>query len=187
MGFTERWRHAGKALFRSAATFCSQAAIFSIGMGTAALSPSAVAEPPPSPEAVVTARMAAVNANNLDAFLATYADDVEIFVYPAAPLTMGKARLKGLFEPLMAAGDLAVEVSRMITVDSLVVVERVFSFGNVSEPGVALYEVRDGLIQRVTFLRNTRRARQVPRAVATKTHDPQSSGARPGGRQSRVR
>lgn len=107
--------------------------------------------------------MAALNARDLAAFLRLYADDVEVLVYPATPLTSGKAALAELFEPLFASGDVEVQVHHLAAVDSFVIVERTFSYHRISEPGVAIYEVRDGLITRVSFVRDSRRAEQVPR------------------------
>lgn len=118
----------------------------------------------PSPREVVEARMKALNENDLQSFLALYAEDVEIFVYPDIPLSSGRDRLAEIFSPLFAAGDVAVVVESVIAVDSFVVVERTFSFGDVSEPGVAIYEVREGLIRSVSFVRDTRRAKTIQRA-----------------------
>ena len=116
-----------------------------------------------SPLETVQARMDALNDHDLTRFLATYAEDVQIFIYPNTPLSSGKKNLSDIFGPLMAAGDVEVAVLSMQAAEAYVVVDRVVSYGDVSEPGIAIYEVRDGLIRSVTFLRDSRRAPRVPR------------------------
>lgn len=116
-----------------------------------------------SPTEVVKARMQALNEHDLAAFLGTYADGVQVLIYPDTPLSSGKEHLSSIFAPLIAAKDVDVKVLSMLAADAYVVVDRVVSYGDVSEPGIAIYEVRDGLIQSVVFLRDTRRAQRIPR------------------------
>ena len=54
----------------------------------AALPDIAIAEPPQAatPEQVVQAQLDAYNARNIDAFLATYAVDAQLFEHPAKPI-----------------------------------------------------------------------------------------------------
>ena len=127
------------------------------------LSVSFAQEAARSPLETVQARMDALNDHDLAHFLGTYADDVQIFVYPNTPLSAGKKNLSDIFGPLMAARDVQVTVLSMQAAEAYVVVDRVVSYGDVSEPGIAIYEVRDGLIRSVTFLRDSRRAPRVPR------------------------
>jgi hypothetical protein len=116
-----------------------------------------------SPREVVEARMRALNEHDLEAFLGTYSEEVRIYVYPDQLLTTGRSGLESIFGPMMAAKDGSVELHRVIAVDSFVIVERTFSYGDVSEPGVAIYEVRDDLIRSVRFVRDGRRATRIPR------------------------
>ena len=129
----------------------------------AVCAPTLAQDDGPPPLAVVEARMDALNDHDLTRFLATYAEDVQIFLYPNTPLSSGKKNLSDIFGPLMAARDVEVTVLSMQAAEAYVVVDRVVSYGDVSEPGIAIYEVRDGLIRSVTFLRDSRRAPRVPR------------------------
>lgn len=121
----------------------------------------AAKEPEPTPLAVVKQRMHALNAHDLETFLSTYAEDVSIFVYPDRQLGKGKSHLRKIFAPMIRNGEVHVKIGTALTTDSYVVVESTTSFGSIAEPSVAIYEVRDGLIQSVRFLRDTIRARQV--------------------------
>jgi hypothetical protein len=116
-----------------------------------------------TPLDVVDKRTRAIAEHNFADFMSTYADDVELFVYPDKPLGKGKEHLRKLFAPLFEKGDVEVTVARQIVSDSFVVSESTLSFGDKSETTVAIYEVRDGLIGSVRFLRDDLRARQTPR------------------------
>lgn len=120
--------------------------------------------PPRSPQEVVEARMAALNAHDIEALMALYAEDVAVTVFPGRPLTSGRPALRELFASLIDAGDVDVTVSAMLVSGSFVVVERTFSYGDVSEPGVAVYRVEDGRITHVEFLRDSRRAQRLDRS-----------------------
>ena len=126
---------------------------------------------PEDPEAVVQARMRAVNEHDLAAFLALYADSITVSVFPDQVLTRGKGELRELFAPLFAAGTLQVTVQSLVSSGPFVVVEREFSYGDVTEPGIAVYRVANGLIQQVQFLRDSRRAERMPRRNS-RTRDP---------------
>ncbi|HIE99387.1 MAG: nuclear transport factor 2 family protein [Fuerstiella sp.] len=118
-------------------------------------------ESTPTPLDVVKKRTSALNDHNLESFLATYAEDVAVFVYPDRPLGKGKAHVRKIFAPMIKKRNVHVEIDRTMTADSFVVVEMRTSFGDIAEPSVAIYEVRDGLIQSVRFLRDSIRARQI--------------------------
>ncbi|MEO0421872.1 MAG: nuclear transport factor 2 family protein [Pseudomonadota bacterium] len=116
-----------------------------------------------SPQEVVTARMDALNAHDLSALMDLYAEDVVISVFPGTPLTSGRGALRELFASLVETGDAEVTVTSMLASGPFVVVERTFSYGQVSEPGIAVYRVEGGLITHVEFLRDGRRAKRVDR------------------------
>ncbi|MFN3192857.1 MAG: nuclear transport factor 2 family protein [Aureliella sp.] len=109
---------------------------------------------------VVNARNRALNAHDLDAFLATYAEDVVIYVYPSREIGRGKRHIAKIFSPFIDAKDVRTSVKKTMVADGFVVVDSVTTFGKKSEEGVAIYEVRNGLIKTVRFLRDTLRAKQ---------------------------
>ncbi|MEP7157733.1 MAG: nuclear transport factor 2 family protein [Betaproteobacteria bacterium] len=116
-----------------------------------------------TPLGVVNKRTKALADHDFDSFMSTYADNVEIFVYPDRPLSKGKERIRALFAPMFKNGDVEFEVAHQMVSDSFVVCESTISFADKSETTIAVYEVRDGLIQTVRFLRDGLRASQVKR------------------------
>ena len=65
-------------------------------------------EATPSPLTVVNLRMEAYNNHDLEAFLETYSDEIEIFTYPDKSLGKGKKHLKHLVEPMFKEGSFAI-------------------------------------------------------------------------------
>jgi hypothetical protein len=121
-----------------------------------------------SPLSVVNKRTKALADHNFDAFMSTYAEDVQLFVYPDKPLGRGKEHIKMLFAPMFKTGDVEIAVAQQLVSDSFVVSESTLSFGDKSETTTAVYEVRDGLIQSVRFLRDGLRATQTKRDPTAK-------------------
>jgi hypothetical protein len=116
-----------------------------------------------TPLSVVNKRTKAMADHNFPDFMSTYAENVEIFVYPDKPLGKGKEHIRKLFAPMFEQGDVEISVSLQLVSDSFVVSESITSFSDKSETTVAIYEVRNGLIQSVRFLRDQLRAPQSKR------------------------
>ena len=107
-----------------------------------------------SPLEVVNLRMNAYNDHDLDALLSTYSDDVEIFTYPSRSLGRGREHVKELFSDLFRDETLRVDIHHQIAKDGYVINhETVLSSGAKTEY-VSIYEVRDGLIKSVRFVRD---------------------------------
>lgn len=113
-----------------------------------------------SPLEIVNERHRALNAHDLDAFLATYAEDVEIFVYPSKKLGDGKKHIRKIFSLYIEKKDIRTKVKRTMESDGYVVVESATTFGKKTESSIAIYEVREDKIQSVRFLRDSLRAKQ---------------------------
>jgi hypothetical protein len=103
---------------------------------------------------VVNQRMSAYNRHDLGAFLDVYADGIEIFNYPDRSLGKGKPHLRSIFEPMFEEGVVQVEVHHQIAKDSYVVNHETVTSGDTTTEYVSIYEVRDGLIQSVRFVRD---------------------------------
>lgn len=111
------------------------------------------------PVAVVAADFDALNRNDLDAFLALYAPQAQIFGLPADPHTLvgkrleqmyGAERLRAHFAKAMAQPDTPrIEQTRTIALGELVVSRVHIADPKRSEPQVLMvvYRVRDGLIE----------------------------------------
>jgi hypothetical protein len=109
-----------------------------------------------SPEAVVQAQLDAYNARDMDAFLATYSDDAELFGFPAVSQTKGKAEMRNRYKPRFSDTILhGIVVQRIVMGNTVIDHERVLvtlpEGPGVSE-AIAIYEVRAGKISKVTFI-----------------------------------
>ena len=121
----------------------------------ALLAPTRLAAAELTPEAVVQAQLEAYNARNIDAFIATYADDVKIFEFPDKLLSEGTADMRERYGKLFKDERLhATIVSRIAMGTTVIDHERVrltLPQGPGTIEAVAIYEVRDGKITAVWF------------------------------------
>ena len=109
----------------------------------------------PTPEAVVQAQLEAYNARDIDAFIATYADDVKLFELPEKLLSEGTADMRERYGKLFKDERLhATIVNRIVMGNTVVDHERVrvtLPQGPGTVEAVAIYEVRGGKITAVWF------------------------------------
>lgn len=131
-------------------------AMRAVAMIAACLSPSAHAVETQAPEAIVQVQLDAYNARDMDAFLATYAEDAELFGFPAASQTKGKEAMRKRYIPRFGDTILhAVIVKRIVMGNTVIDHERVrvtLPEGPGISEAIAIYEVRDGKIAKVTFI-----------------------------------
>ncbi|MDH6705872.1 uncharacterized protein (TIGR02246 family) [Kitasatospora sp. MAA19] len=104
------------------------------------------------PALVVDRQLAAYNNHDLDAFVATYAEDVSITRRDGSSLH-GREALRAVYGPMFAAGRCRAEIVGRLTEGDRVVDHEV-AHGLAADPVRVLvaYRVRDGLIDRVDFL-----------------------------------
>lgn len=107
-----------------------------------------------TPLEVVNTRMEAHNNHDLEKFLETYSDDIQIYDYPNTPLgNGGKEHIRNIFSPLFKEKLVTTEIHHQIENGKYVVNhETVMREGKVTEY-VSVYEVEDGLIQSVRFIK----------------------------------
>jgi hypothetical protein len=105
-----------------------------------------------SPEAIVQRQLNAYNGRNLDLFLASYSPDVEI--YEKGKLTMkGQERMRAEYEPLFKdATNLYCHIDQRIVIKNKVIDKETVRAGERTLHAVAIYEVENGKIKKVTFL-----------------------------------
>lgn len=120
----------------------------------------------PTAEAVVQAQLEAYNARDIDAFIATYADDVKLFELPNKLLSEGTAPMRERYGKLFKDERLhATIVNRIVMGDTVVDHERVrvtLPQGPGTVEAIAIYEVRDGRITTVWFRYGERKADAAP-------------------------
>jgi putative hydrolase of HD superfamily len=108
------------------------------------------------PEDIVQAQLEAYNARDLNAFLATYAPDAQLFEHPSKPLARGLDQLRERYSARFAEPNLHAQVMKRIVMGSIVVdhelVTRTFSEGTGTLEAIAIYEVQESLITRVWFV-----------------------------------
>ncbi len=104
-----------------------------------------------SPEEIVQRQVNAYNARNLDAFIATYSDDIEI--YSGGKLTLkGKEQMREQYNFLNDVLNLYCQIENRIVINNKVIDKEKVRFGERTIQGVAVYEVEDGKIMKVTFI-----------------------------------
>ena len=105
------------------------------------------------PVEIVQRQLEAYNARDLDAFAATYAEDVRIFRMPATePAITGQAQLREVYAKRFSSPGLHAEiVSRIVLGNKVIDHERVVGIREVAVEALAIYEVAGGLIRTVWF------------------------------------
>jgi hypothetical protein len=113
-----------------------------------------------SPEQVVQRQLDAYNAKNLDALMATYADNAEQFEHPAKLLASGAAEIRPRFEARFQEPNLHAQlVMRMVCGNTVIdqeIVTRTFPEGAGKLELVAIYEVNDERIAKAWFITGKR-------------------------------
>ena len=108
------------------------------------------------PEAIVQAQLEAYNARDLNAFLATYAENAELFEHPSKLLASGMAQLRERYAARFADPILHALVLKRIVMGDFVIdherVTRMFPAGPGTLDAVAMYEIQGQRITRVWFI-----------------------------------
>ncbi len=111
---------------------------------------------PPTPATLVQRQVEAYNARDLEAFLAFYAEDVEVLRHPTGELVAsGREAMREIYGPMFEASpELHCHILQRITAGDFVVDHEHVTGMRGGEPlrAVAIYELRGGLIARVWFL-----------------------------------
>ena len=104
-------------------------------------------------EIIVQRNLDAYNARNIDAFMADYADDIKTYAYPNTLRTDGKdAMRKGYSEWFENTKDLRAFVKKRIVIGNKVIDEEQVTANGQIFNAVAIYEVENGKITKVTFI-----------------------------------
>lgn len=134
--------------------------LLSLAMSSLALSVPAAAADPNAAESVVQTQLNAYNARDIDAFLTTYSDDVEVYDFPDKLRFKGKPAMRARYTRVFGDQSLHATVSKRIAMDNTVIdhehVRLLFPDGPGTLNAVAIYDVREGKIAKVTFIMGTR-------------------------------
>ncbi|WNJ20120.1 amidohydrolase family protein [Pontibacter sp. G13] len=107
-----------------------------------------------SPEELVQQQLNAYNARDIEAFLEPYSDSLEIYSFPNQLQQKGKHLIRPGYEQMLQnIPDLHCElINRIVRGNLIIDQERVTGFANGGTlQAVAIYEIEDGKIIRVTF------------------------------------
>lgn len=109
-----------------------------------------------SPADLIQRQLDAYNAHDLDALLATYAEDAQLFEHPATLLASGHSQLRARFALRFQEPNLHAHLLHRVLIDRFVIdherVTRTFPEGPGTIELIATYEVIDGKIVNVWFL-----------------------------------
>jgi len=105
-----------------------------------------------SPELLAQQQLNAYNAHDLEAFLAPYADDVEIYELPDKLLMKGKENMRKDYQFITQVPGLHCRlVNRIVQGNMVIDQEEVSGFGDKPAHAVAIYLVENGKIRKVYF------------------------------------
>jgi putative hydrolase of HD superfamily len=114
-----------------------------------------------TPLEVIQAQLAAYNAKDIDALLATYAADAEQFTLHGELLAKGHEEMRTRFFTRFAEPDLHARLLSRTVMDKVVVdlelINRNFPEGAGTLEMLCIYEVANGLIQKVSFAMGEKR------------------------------
>lgn len=105
----------------------------------------------PDPEAVVQAQLDAYNARDVEAILKTYSPDAQQFEFPGKLLASGHVEIRPRMAARFAEPNLHARLLRREVIGHIVIdheeVTRTFPEGTGRMEMIAIYEIKDGLIQ----------------------------------------
>lgn len=104
-------------------------------------------------EAIVQKQLEAYNQRDIDAFMATYANDITLYNYPNQLTAQGKDQMRNAYTNLFEnAPDLNAVIKKRIVIGNKVIDEEEVRANGKTLRAVAIYEIENGLIKKVTFI-----------------------------------
>jgi hypothetical protein len=123
-------------------------------LAASATASSMPAAPPGlAPLELVNLRMQQYNERHIDAMLALYADDIEVYAYPDRLLGKGKPHLRRVLEDTLKDSS-PVRISHQVARGRFVVSDEEVTYKGSDRRFTSIYEVSDGLIRSVRFIRD---------------------------------
>lgn len=104
-------------------------------------------------EQIVQQQLDAYNARDIDAFMNTYSDDIKLFNYPTELRSEGQTTMRqGYASYFKNTKDLHCEIKKRIVIGNKVIDQEYITANGANFSAVAVYEVTNGKISKVTFL-----------------------------------
>ncbi|MEM9361777.1 MAG: nuclear transport factor 2 family protein [Bacteroidota bacterium] len=105
-------------------------------------------------ESVIKEQLDAYNARDIDAFMETYTDDIKLCNFPNNQFSEGKEKMREQYKAFFeSTADLNCEIKNRIVIGNKVIDEEYITANGSNFSAVAVYEVENGKISKVTFLR----------------------------------
>jgi len=106
-----------------------------------------------NPEVIVQKQLDAYNNRDIDGFMATYTEDVQLYSFPNTLNTEGqKAMREGYAGYFENTPDLHCEIKKRIVIGNKVIDHEYITSNGRNFSAIAVYEVKNGLIAKVTFI-----------------------------------
>ena len=115
----------------------------------------AVALMTPTPEQLAQAQLDAYNAHDLEAFVAQYSENVEVYQYPGGLVMAGRDAFTERYRVRFQTEGLRAEITHRAVLGNRVIDHEVAWINGPDQPPVevvVIYTVEDGLIARVEFV-----------------------------------
>ena len=106
-----------------------------------------------TPLQIVNKRMNLFNEHNFNAFIKLYNDDVKVYTYPDKLMGTGSDRLASIFKSDFEKKSINVKVVNQISNGPYVINHEIVTNNGKETKYVSIYEVKDGLITSVSFVR----------------------------------
>lgn len=107
-----------------------------------------------TPEQLVQRQLDAYNARDIDAFMATYAEEIVLLNFPGTAFSRGQSEMRKRYAVLFEnTPNLFCEIKKRIVIGNKVIDQEYVRINDGFINAVAIYEVHDGLISKVTFIR----------------------------------
>lgn len=107
-----------------------------------------------SPVNIVQKQLDAYNKRDIDAFMETYSETIKLFDYPNKLISEGKKAMKENYSSFFEnVPNLHCEIKKRIVIGNKVIDEEYITANDMNFSAVAIYEVENGKIVKVTFLR----------------------------------
>lgn len=107
-----------------------------------------------SPEMLVQRQLNAYNARNIDAFLDTYSDDIEIYNFPDKLMSKGKDAMRKRYGEMFGSlKRLHCKIVDRIVLNNTVIDHEYVNMDDNVVQAIAIYDVKDGKIVKVSFKR----------------------------------
>lgn len=106
-----------------------------------------------SPAKIVQKQLDAYNARDIDAFMATYTKDITLINFPNKELLNGQEKMRESYASYFnTTPDLNCEIKNRIVIGNKVIDEEFITANGQNFSAVAIYEVENGKIAKVTFI-----------------------------------